>query len=918
MTNKKWNKALLILCTVILFILMPGKLFSQSKKVCFSGIVKDAEKKEPIAFASIFLDDLQIGAISDEKGNFRINGIPKGVHNVSISFLGYVPQKIQFNFVSDTTLQVYLVVQTLELDEVSVIATPKGKSGSAILIDKTTMEFIQPTSLSDIMQLLPGQLTQDGTLTGRAQITSRQAGDNANTALGTAIVGDGGVPLSNNANLQNIPVDMRMRNRNTVNRGVDLRMLSTDHIETAEVVQGIPSAEYGDLSSGMILSKAKSGKQPLEMRVKANPNVKLFYVGKGVNLPEKWGALHGGLDYTDARPSVRETLTAYKRYSMQLNYTNIAILAEKPLQFGIKMLYMGTLDATKNDPDLTPKMDTYKATYNRMQVSGNWIWRVAKPWLNSLEHSISYDYTQDVTSRMLTVSPNGVVPLPTAETDGEHEGVYLPAEYFTSYKMTGVPTAFFSQLKGKNIFSSGKNIYHVLNWGGQYRHEKNRGKGFEYDLLRPPYPTSSTSSRPRRFNEIPALQNLSVYIEDKVSASFGKNNMELIAGVRFTHMPGIGNRFVDLHQKWFPEPRINGWWQLSNFQCLGKTTVIALKGGYGEAIKFPTLDMLHPEPDYLDHISLNYYSQKQANALLWITTKTNERSNPALKPNRNRKAELGLNIQVGKSKLNVLCFYEKSSEGFQYNTHYYWYEVNKYRSDILFDYKPQISEFQVYKDSLLDAYSVPVNGEKVIKKGVEYMFSTPVIKPLATSILVNGAYYQTVYDESLPIMSRPSIIQNGKPYRYVGVYGWNRGKTQSRFNTNVWFNTHLKKYRLIFTTKLQSLWFTHYTTLPFSGVPIAYFGVGMDKPQEFTEADKNDPTLRFLVQEFSSSFFKTTKQPLQIGIDLKATKEITGELRMSFYVNRLMFCSPLYYSNLNTPLKIRRTPYFGIEIEIKL
>ena len=114
---------------------------------------------------------------------------------------------------------------------------------------------------------------------------------------------------------------------------------------------------------------------------------------------------------------------------------------------------------------------------------------------------------------------------------------------------------------------------------------------------------------------------------------------------------------------------------------------------------------------------------------MWITTKTNERSNPALKPNRNRKAELGLNIQVGKSKLNVLCFYEKSSEGFQYNTHYYWYEVNKYRSDILFDYKPQISEFQVYKDSLLDVYSVPVNGEKVIKKGVEYMFSTPVIKP---------------------------------------------------------------------------------------------------------------------------------------------------------------------------------------------
>lgn len=894
------------------------KVFCQNRKVTFSGIIRDAEKRDPIAFASIHLVDLQIGTISDEHGKFCINNIPTGVHNVSIQFLGYVPQNYRINFVADTTLLVDLVTQTLRLEEVNVVATPKGKSGSSILIDKTTMEFIQPTSLGDIMQLLPGQLTQDGTLDVREQISSRQAGANANTALGTAIVGDGGVPLSNNANLQNISLDMRMQNRNTVNRGVDLRMLSTDHIETAEVIQGIPSAEYGDLSSGVILSKAKSGKQPLEMRVKSNPNVKLFYVGKGVNLPGKWGALHGGMDYTDAHPNVRETLTAYKRYSMQLNYTNIATLAQKPLQFGVKMLYMGTLDVAKNDPDLTPKMDTYSATYNRMQISGNWVWRVAEPWLSSIEYTLSYDYTRDVTSRMLTVSPNGVVPLPTAKTDGEYEGIYLPAEYFTSYKMVGKPILFFSQLKGKNIFAKGKNVHHVMNWGWQYRYEKNLGKGFDYDLLHPPYPTSSTSSRPRQFDEIPALQNLSVYIEDKVSASVGKNDFELVAGVRFAHMPGIRNTFADLHKNWFPELRINGWWQFPEFQHKGKSIIVALKGGYGEAIKFPTLDMLYPEPDYLDYVSLNYYSQNQANSLLWVTTRINERTNTALIPNRNRKTELGFNIQIGKLKSNVLWFYEKSNEGFQYNTHYYWYEVNKYRSDILFNYKPQISEFQAYKDSLLDAYSLPVNGEKVMKQGIEYMFSTPIIKPLATSILISGAYYQTVYDESLPIMSRPSIVQDGKLYRYVGIYGWNRGKTQSRFNTNVWFNTHLKKYRLIFTTKIQALWFTRNKTIPFSGIPIAYFGVGMYEQEDFTETDKNDPTLRFLIQEFSKTFFKTIKQPLQLSIDLKATKEITDKLRMSFYANRLLFYSPLYYSNLNTAIKIRSTPYFGIEIEIKL
>ena len=71
---------------------------------------------------------------------------------------------------------------------------------------------------------LTRQLTQDGKLTEREQISSRQVGYNSNntttnnTALGTAIIGDGGVPLSNNANLQNISIDSRMRNRNTKSR----------------------------------------------------------------------------------------------------------------------------------------------------------------------------------------------------------------------------------------------------------------------------------------------------------------------------------------------------------------------------------------------------------------------------------------------------------------------------------------------------------------------------------------------------------------------------------------------------------------------------------------------------------------------------------------------------------------------------
>ena len=63
---------------------------------------------------------------------------------------------------------------------------------------------------------------------------------------------------------------------------------------------------------------------------------------------------------------------------------------------------------------------------------------------------------------------------------------------------------------------------------------------------------------------------------------------------------------------------------------------------------------------------------------------------------------------------------------------------------------------------------------------------------------------------------------------------------------------------MIFTTKIQALWLTRYKTKYFSGIPIAYFGVGMDEQMTFTDADKDDPTLR-LVQEFFQDFFKQTK-----------------------------------------------------------
>ena len=78
------------------------------------------------------------------------------------------------------------------------------------------------------------------------------------SALGTQIQVDG-IPISNDANLQYSTSYGSIQEYANVNRGVDTRAISTDDIESVEIVRGIPSVEYGDLTSGLIKIDRRKG-----------------------------------------------------------------------------------------------------------------------------------------------------------------------------------------------------------------------------------------------------------------------------------------------------------------------------------------------------------------------------------------------------------------------------------------------------------------------------------------------------------------------------------------------------------------------------------------------------------------------------------------------------------------------------------
>lgn len=157
------------------------------------------------------------------------------------------------------------------LREVIVTARSLRGLSSGARIDRSAMEHLQPTSFADILELLPGHISLDPTMGSVNSILLRETGSSTSngnyisntdyniSSLGTLFMVDG-APINGDANLQSVPNaagdgTVSTATRDITNKGVDMRSISTDNIESVEIIQGIPSVEYGNLTSGLLTSR---------------------------------------------------------------------------------------------------------------------------------------------------------------------------------------------------------------------------------------------------------------------------------------------------------------------------------------------------------------------------------------------------------------------------------------------------------------------------------------------------------------------------------------------------------------------------------------------------------------------------------------------------------------------------------------
>lgn len=883
------------------------------------GFVYDDETLKPLAGVSV--SDASTGkilAFSDADGRFSI---PKNDY-VRLRFfcIGYRPLVTAPTKDSRYGLQ----AEVSRLGEVVVTAQESRGLATASKIERQAMEHLQPSSFADLLELLPGGRSSDPVLTAPNTIRLREAatggGNYATSSLGTSFVVDG-APISTNANMQYLAGawDSQATSRDFTNAGVDMRSIATDEIASVEVVRGIPSVEYGDLTSGLVKIERRRGGRDLNFRVKADMSSKLFYASKGLEWKQRRLSLNLSADYLNAKADPRNRLENYKRVTLSARLHKAWERKAYELGLSTNIDYSGSFDNDKEDPDLNFQAeDSYRSQYNRVALMASLSLKMKRrTWLKSASVSLSSAYEHDLIERTRLVQLQRLTVAATTREEGESDAVILPYKYTAQHSVDGKPMNLFLKLNARLQVPS-RLLSNALLLGLDWNMDKNFGDGQVFDPTLPLYP--GLSARERKLSDIPANRTLSFYAEESLKLPVVGGSFELIAGVRASTMYGLPSDYA-MHGTFYFDPRINVGWTFPKFTIATLPTFVRVSAGYGLHTKNPTMEQLFPDKAYLDLMQLNYYHDNPAFRRIHLMTYVRDTHNPALTPARNKKWELSTDINVGGHRLSVTFFRENMTSGFRAQTHYEPYGYKKYDPSGIdaatLSAQPDLATLPFTERQELLGFGIYTNGSQTLKQGVEYTLETKRFPVIQTRLTVNGAYFRTTYRNSLTETYRPSQVLDGEQIQYVGLYRDNDGSVYERMNTNFTFDTSVPKLKLNFSVSAQFLWFTTQQRNVISNEPDQYIAPD-GSIHDWQPGDENDTYLRWLVRTNSSELFEKQRVPMSMNLNFKVTKKLFGErLNVAMFCNKLWDYTPDYESNGVT---IRRyvTAYFGLEMNVRL
>lgn len=920
-----------MLVIVLIVGIMPALKASAQAKI--SGVVyeTDGDKTVPLSGAAVALPEVSIGTISGVDGDYVLTNVPEGKLKLKISFIGKVPVDTTIVVKGNMRLDFTLANEDFRLKEVTVTATSsKVGQSTASQISRSAMDHLQATSLYDVMSLLPGGSSRNQNLNSAQAITLRQANTTTSTntadmmnSMGTAIIRDG-APISNDANLSaanatalnaNSSMPVAAAGGASPGGGADVRSVSTDNIESVQVIRGIPSVEYGDLTSGAVIINTKAGREPLRVTAKANPNVYQVGFGTGFELGKERGALNVNGDYSYNTNDPVSKYQHYQRGTAKLMYSNTFGHLRSNTSFDF---YYGkdTRDANPDDER------SQKASSGRdigITLNTNGTWNFNRGWLKSIRYVLSGTYT-DKQSWFEDIASNASGPYSMTTTNGtvlggvagkhiydadgnpitnfgpedaNHYAAFLPASYFYHYDIDSREVNVFGKLVA-SFFKSAGNLHNGILVGADFRSNGNVGEGKTFDPSAPPFMAKSLSNnttyRPRAYKDVPFIHNVGAFVEDNFRYAIGgTNDFTVTAGARYDHASVVGGIVT---------PRVNASLYLVPDR-------LSIHGGYGVAAKMPSLIYLHPENAYFDYVNMNELSndKRPENDRMFITTtEVHEVDNSNLKIARNHKSEIGFSWLFGKSYLSITAYRERLKNGYMLERtfdSFNSFEWKKYKRDendnIVLDYSAPV----------LSSYAKPTNNLNVENKGVELEFNLGRIDAINTAFQLTGAWMKTkrwvdgytFYDNSA---GEPS---ERKP---VAVYERKGDETHMKeVSTSLRVIHNIPSIGFVVSLTGQITWnSSDWNKFGQDSIPVGYINpadakfVRFEKPFATVQEVKDAGYGYMLQSRNHSSAIRESFGPYYL-VNINITKEVGDIMRVSFFANNMFRSYPRQKSNRN-------------------
>ena len=954
---------------LLFFIFIISQLATlHAQQITIAGRVADEETQKPIEFASILMKENGLWAITGADGTFRIKNIPAGKVVLTIQCLGYATRQIALDINKDIPrLRINLKQENLKLDEVTVTAKRKdNESTTSYTIDRAALDQQQLLNVSDIATLLPGGKTVNATLMSDNRMALRSGSqEKGNASFGTAIEVDG-MRLDNNAAAGETA-------------GASTRTISSSNIESIEVVTGIPSVEYGDLSNGVVKVNTRKGKSPFIVEGKLNQHTQQIALNKGFDLGGHDGVLNVSFEHARSFSNAASPHTAYQRNILSLHYMNIFMRETTPLTLNVGLT--GNIGGYNAESDPDNELDDYsKSRDNNLRAHFELNWLLNKKWITnlSLRGSLS---TADRKSEDYTHT-NSATTL--ANLHAMEEGYFMATDYDSNPNAPIIlgPTGYWHVKQFHDSKPINGSLRLKADWtrrfskvmsrlmlGAEYTGSRNNGQGTYYEDLR-----YAPTWREYRFDDLPALNNIALYAEEKISIPTSKlSTLEITAGLRDDITIINGSEYGTVSSL---SPRFNGRYTFWKNRRKRVVSDLVLHAGWGKSVKLPSFQVLYPSPSYYDiEVFRSPSTADNTTVSAWYTRPSKALYNPDLKWQYTNQTDIGIEMNIKGTRVSLSAFHHRTYNPYMATTEYtpfsyYYTPVSALESLTIptdgrtYAINPTTGTVTVRSADGSTA-TVPnnerrfyqsntryVNASPLDRYGLEWMIDFKQIKALNTSLRFDGNYYYyKSEDETLFASmhnSNTKMTGTGEPYQYIGWYRGTNGTSTAQtsiangaisktLNLNTTITTHIPKIRLIMALRIESTLYSYRKNLSnFEGDVYPEYYTTWDNPntmipfaEKFLWAKENDATLyndlqNLVVHPNTAYVMNANRISAYYSANLSVTKEIGDHVSISFYANNFFNNMKTVHSSqtdLDTSLfssSYIPSYYYGLSLRLKL